>query len=94
MQYYSGIYSSGGEFGGFVTLAGVNLLRIYYLVRRRIISSYLLPTVRCCHLFVFVFVFAATAAQHDDHLLEWAHTTAMAQIFGPNSASCLAFLAQ
>ena len=77
MQYYSGIYSSGGEFGGFVTLAGVNLLRIYYLVRRRI-----------------VFVFAATAAQHDDHLLEWAHTTAMAQIFGPNSASCLAFLAQ
>ena len=92
--FFTGIYSSGGEFGGFVTLAGVNLLRIYYLVRRRIISSYLLPTVRCCHLFVFVFVFAATAAQHDDHLLEWAHTTTMAQIFGPNSASCLAFLAQ
>lgn len=54
----------------------------------------LLPTVRCCHLFVFVFIFAATAAHQDDLLLEWAHTTTMAQIFGPNSASCLAFLAQ
>ena len=64
------------------------------IVNNDVTCMRLLPTVRCCHLFVFVFIFAATAAQQDDLLLEWAHTTTMAQIFGPNSASCLAFLAQ